>query len=657
MPNTSPQKQIAPYGSWASNISADLLTAGNVRLSEARLFDGKAYWLESRPAEKGRSVLVEYDLDSEKPAPRDLIPAPLGARTKAHEYGGGVYTVGNGYVYFVLAADQRIYRIAPGSDIPEPVTPAGPWHFADLQLDQRRNRLICVQEEESESGCEAVARLIAIALDRKQGEEFGRITVLAEGADFYSNPALSPDGLQLSFLQWHHPDMPWDATKLMLAELDETGAVAKARHIAGGNGESIFQPQWSPSGQLYYISDKSNWWNIYLAGSDQPLWDLDAEFATPQWVFGMSTYGFLDDARIFCTFTRSGRWQLALLDLNTGQPRLLEHSGCDFESIHCTGDRALFISSGTADFPSVVMYQADSNRFTTIASSSAAPVETSWFSRAQTIDFEHEHRLVHAFYYPPCNPTYTAPAGEKPPLIVFGHGGPTGATSAGLNLKVQYWTSRGFAILDVNYSGSTGYGRKYRDRLQGQWGILDVEDVCAGAEYLVQQGLADPARLLIKGGSAGGYTVLAALTFHDTFSAGASHYGIGDLTTLARDTHKFESRYLDKLVGPWPEAESVYRARSPINHIEQLDCPVIFFQGMEDKVVPPDQAETMVVALRNRGIPVAYITFEDEGHGFRGADSIKLALEGELEFYSRIFGFPLPTPGPGIKIDNLREVC
>lgn len=651
MPQATPPKTIAPFGSWASQIKAELLTSGNVRLSEARLFDGKAYWLESRPAEKGRSVLVECDLSGDRLTRRDLIPAPLSVRSKAHEYGGGVYTVGQGYVYFVLAADQRIYRIATGGAVPEPVTPEGPWHYADLQLDTRRNRLICVLEDESEAEREAVARLIAI--DLNQDGDFGKITILAEGADFYSNPALSPDGTQLSFLQWHHPDMPWDATELMLAELDQTGAITKAHRIAGGRRESIFQPQWSPSGQLYYVSDKNNWWNIYRVGSDKPLWEVEAEFATPQWVFGMSTYGFLSEERIFCTYTRDGRWQLALLDLKTGKPQLLEHTGCDFESISCAGNLALFISSGAADFPAVAMYQADVGRFTTIASSSAAPVDTAWFSHAQPISFRENDRVVHAFYYPPCNPQYSAPAGEKPPLIVFGHGGPTGATSAGLNLKVQFWTSRGFAILDVNYSGSTGYGREYRDRLQDNWGILDVEDVCAGAEYLVQQGLADPGRLLIKGGSAGGYTVLAALTFHTTFSAGASHYGIGDLSTLARDTHKFESRYLDKLVGPWPEATEVYRERSPINHIEQLDCPVIFFQGLQDKVVPPNQAETMVTALRERGIPVAYITFEDEGHGFRAASSIRMALEGELEFYSRIFGFALPEPGPGIHIDNL----
>ena len=369
----------------------------------------------------------------------------------------------------------------------------------------------------------------------------------------------------------------------------------------------------------------------------------------------MSTYGFLDSHTIFCTFTENGLWQLATIDLASGEATLLPHSGCDFESISAGHDRAVFISAGPAEFPAISRYDRTRGVIETLASSSTTDLAPELLSRAQSIEFAVADRTVHGFYYPPCNPAFTAPAGELPPLIVFSHGGPTGATSAGLNLKVQYWTSRGFAILDVNYSGSTGYGRRYRDRLQDNWGILDVEDVCAGAEYLVRGGLADPARLLIKGGSAGGYTVLAALAFHDTFSGGASHYGIGDLTTLARDTHKFESRYLDKLVGPWPDAEKIYRARSPIEHIKQLNCPVIFFQGLEDKVVPPNQAEAMVTALKQRGLPVAYITFEDEGHGFRSASSIKMALEGELEFYSRVFNFPLPEPGPGIEIANLER--
>ncbi|WP_226661023.1 alpha/beta hydrolase family protein [Microbulbifer aggregans] len=649
-PKTSNERSTAPFGSWTSEISADLLTSGNVRLSEARLYDGRAYWLESRPTEKGRSVLVEYD---PKQGKRDLLPAPLSVRSKAHEYGGGCYIVGDGWVYFVLAADQRIYRMPLDGTVPEPLTPEGSYHYADLVLDNTRQRLICVQEDESQSDHEAIARLVAIDLNNNDLNNKEAIEILAEGADFYSNPALNPAGNRLSFLQWHHPNMPWDATELMLAELDSNGKPTRTGKIAGAANESIFQPQWSASGELYYVSDRNNWWNLYRHGSEQPLWDKAAEFATPQWVFGMSTYGFISPEQIFCTFSENGCWKLALLDLEDGSHRFLEHTGCDFESIRCDDGKAVFIASGPTDFPCVAQYDAKQDQFTTIASSSTINLAGSLLSRAQAVEFCVGERTVHAFYYPPCNPVFTAPAGERPPLIVFSHGGPTGATSAGLNLKVQYWTSRGFAILDVNYSGSTGYGRAYRDRLQDNWGILDVEDVCAGANHLVDGGLADPERLLIKGGSAGGYTVLAALAFHDTFSAGASHYGIGDLTTLARDTHKFESRYLDKLVGPWPAAEAIYRQRSPIEHIEQLNCPVIFFQGLEDKVVPPNQAQAMVDALKERGLPVAYITFADEGHGFRSASSIKMALEGELEFYSRVFGFPLPQSGPGIDIVNL----
>ncbi|WP_288130126.1 S9 family peptidase [Microbulbifer sp.] len=637
----------APYGSWLSQISSDLLTAGNVRLSEARLFDGRAYWLESRPAEKGRSVLVAFDPDSGR---RDLLPAPLSVRSKAHEYGGGSYLVADGWIYFVLAADQRIYRMPLDGEVPEPLTPEGPFRYADLTLDKARQRLICVQEDESQSDREAIARIVAIDPAGNAPSE-----VIAEGADFYSNPAVSPDGNQLSFLQWHHPDMPWDTTELMLADIDADGKNTNVRKVAGGSNESIFQPQWSPKGALFYVSDRNNWWNLYRLGSDTPIWEKPAEFATPQWVFGMSTYGFISEHDIFCTFTQNGLWQLATINLNSGASKLLPHPGCDFESISCTEGKALMIAGSADSLPEIALFSAVDEQFQTIAQGGELTLPKATYSRAEPISFQVAEREVHGFYYPPTNPAFTAPDGEFPPLIVFSHGGPTGATSAALNLKIQYWTSRGIAILDVNYSGSTGYGREYRDRLKDSWGVVDVEDVCAGAEYLVRKGLADPQRLLIKGGSAGGYTVLAALAFHDTFSAGASHYGIGDLTTLAQDTHKFESRYLDKLVGPWPEAESLYRERSPIEHIEKLNCPVIFFQGMEDKVVPPNQAEAMVNALKARGLPVAYITFAEEGHGFRSADSIKMALEGELEFYSRIFDFPLPVPGPGINIHNLKE--
>ncbi|MBB3062226.1 S9 family peptidase [Microbulbifer rhizosphaerae] len=645
----APAKKVAPYGSWKSQISADLLVQDSVRLSEPRLVDGCIYWLESRPAEKGRSVLVRH---CPKDGRRDITPAPLSVRSKAHEYGGASYLISDNTAYFVLADDQRIYRMNLDSQVPEAITPEGPYRHADLFLDRRRKQLLCVQEDSSPEaiGGEAIARIVAIHLE---APEKNPPRILAEGTDFYSNPSLSPNGMRFSFLRWSHPDMPWDATELCLAELDDSGRPGTVKVVAGGGEESIFQPQWSPEGELFYVSDRNNWWNIYRQGEEKPLWEKNAEFATPQWVFGMSTYGFLTSDEILCTFTENGRWHLATIDLEDRSHEILEQPFCDIEGVRCESHRAVFIGAGADRFPAVITYDNHKKNFETIASSNRSRLDSGIFSQAQAIEFPAGKRQVHAFYYPPNNPDFQAPEGEKPPLIVFSHGGPTGATSAGLNLKVQYWTSRGFAILDVDYSGSTGYGRKYRERLKGLWGVLDVEDVCAGAEYLVAKDLADPERLLIKGGSAGGYTVLAALTFHSTFKAGASHYGIGDLTTLARDTHKFESRYLDKLVGPWPEAEDTYRERSPINYVDQLDCPVIFFQGLEDKVVPPSQAETMVNALKQQGIPVAYITFTNEGHGFRGGDSIKLALEGELEFYSRIFNFPLAEPGPGITIENL----
>lgn len=639
----------APYGSWKSVINAELLVKGSVRLGEASLVDGRYYWLESRPLEKGRNVLVQY---CPKNGRKDLTPAPLSIRSKAHEYGGGSYLVHGDTVYFVLAEDQRIYRMKLDSTLPEAITAENDSRYADLFLDKKRNRLICIEEDNRshEQGIEARARIIAIDLLKPLQ---AAPQILQEGADFYSNPALNAEGNKLSFLRWYHPNLPWDATELCLADLNAQGEVTEVTQVAGRQNESIFQPQWSPKGELFYVSDQNNWWNLYQLGQEVPLWNKAAEFATPQWVFGMSTYGFIGEEEVLCTYTESGRWYLATVNIRTGEHHTIEQPYSDIESLHCENGKAIMIAAGADSFPAVVTFDQASHALEPIASSNSRTLPAKLFSKAQAITFTVNERDVHGFYYPPHNPDYSAPQGEKPPLIVFSHGGPTGATSAGLSLKVQYWTSRGFAILDVNYSGSTGYGREYRDRLTDKWGIYDVEDVCAGAEYLVDQGLADPERLLIKGGSAGGYTVLAALTYHDTFKAGASHYGIGELSSLAKDTHKFESRYLDKLVGPWPSAEQIYFERSPINHVEQLSCPVIFFQGMEDKVVPPNQAETMVKALKERGIPVAYITFANEGHGFRSGDSIKMALEGELEFYSRIFKFPLAEVGPGITIENL----
>ncbi len=641
----------APYGSWTSPVTADLLISQTVRLGEPRIDGDCIYWLESRPQEKGRNVLVRINSEGDR---QDVLPHPVSIRTRAHEYGGASYWVHAGMIYFVVDDDQRIYRLDTHSEgaLPEAVTPEGPYRYADFCIDANRQRLLCVREDHSRTGEETNA-LVSVPLS---GE--GAIQVLVEGNDFYSNPRLSPDGQTLSWLTWNHPNMPWDETECRIATLTPGGEVSDARLIAGSGQESVFQPQWSPAGELYLVSDRSNWWNLYRwNGAElEAVVPMEAEFATPQWVFGMSTYDFLDAETLLCTFTRGGIWHLATVDLKSNTLEEIETPFTDFASIRCNRGTAVFVAASPSQFEQLITYKGEESGkgLTTLAHSSSATIESGYLSRAQAVSYPvGDGEQAHGFYYPPTNRDYRAPANSLPPLIVLCHGGPTGATSSALELKIQFWTSRGFAIFDINYRGSTGYGRRFRDRLKPNWGLTDVEDVCAGARYLVEKGLANPEQLAIKGGSAGGYTVLAALTFGETFKAGASHYGIGDLETLARDTHKFESRYLDNLVGPYPADRDTYLARSPIHRAERLNCPVIFFQGLEDKVVPPNQAEAMVEVLKDKGLATAYVPFEGEGHGFRQGPNIKRALEGELYFYSKVFGFEVDSAIEPVDIANI----
>lgn len=599
------------------------------------------YWLESRPQEKGRSVLVTVENDQQ----RDLIPAPFGVFSKAHEYGGGAYCLGETCVYFVNAADQQLYQTGFESGAtPQAITSKSKRRFADLCLDASRNRLICVCEDHSNAPAEPQTTLVGIDLG------CGEVTTLLEGHDFYSNPMLSPCGNKLSWLSWDHPHMPWDQSQCWIGDLDYEGFPVHPILIAGGtlnndHGESVFQPQWGPDGHFYFVSDRNNWWNIYRYrdGHIHSITCEQAEFATPQWVFGMSTYGFLNQEEILALATRNGQWQLLHINLLTLDITELATDWTDLSSIHCNQKgQAVLMAAAPVTASQIVALSLDGNQLQNseiIKSANAAEIDPAYISQPQAISFAAGENgdLAHAFYYPPCNPDYQGEG--KPPLIVLCHGGPTGATETGLNIKIQYWTSRGFAVADVNYRGSTGYGREYREQLNGNWGITDVEDVCAVVNYLADQGEIDGNQATIKGSSAGGYTVLAALTFTDTFKAGASLYGIGNLETLALDTHKFEARYLDSLVGPYPEQQALYQERSPIHNSEGLNCPVIFFQGMEDKVVPPNQAEAMVNVLKSKQVPVAYITFDTEGHGFRQADSIQRSIEGELSFYAQIFGF------------------
>jgi dipeptidyl aminopeptidase/acylaminoacyl peptidase len=637
--------QVAPYGSWKSPITSDLIVAGTIRLGQV-IPDGEdLYWIESRPAEGGRQVIVHRSPDRRT---ADVTPAPFNARTRVHEYGEGDYTVQGGVVYFANFADQRIYRQEAGGP-PTPLTPAADLRYADAVVDPR-GRLICVREDHTAAGREPANTLVSIPLDGGAGR------VLISGSDFYSTPRLSPDGSRLAWLAWNHPNMPWDGTELWVTDLGPDGNLGRAERVAGGPAESVFQPEWSPDGTLHFVSDRTGWWNLYRyrGGAVEPLCPMEAEVGRPQWVCGMSTYAFGRDGRIFCAYNQRGTWHLAGIDPGTGRLEPIEAPYTEIASLRAAGDRLVFVAGSPAEPTAVVRLDPATGRAEVLRRSTTLAIDPGYISVPQAVEFPTEGgRTAHAFYYPPHNRDFTAPAGERPPLLVRSHGGPTSAASAVLHPEYQFWTSRGFSVLDVNYGGSTGYGRAYRQRLDGAWGIVDVDDCVNGARYLAERGLVDPGRLAIRGGSAGGYTTLCALTFRSFFRAGASHYGVSDLEALARDTHKFESRYLDRLVGPYPERRDLYRERSPIHFTERLSCPVIIFQGLEDKVVLPNQAERMVAALRAKGLPVAYVPFAGEQHGFRRAENIKRALDGELYFYSRIFGFKLAEPVEPVPIENL----
>lgn len=630
----------APYGAWKSPITAELMVAGTVGLGGLAADQGNIYWLEGRPSEGGRSVIVRLSAEGKT---EDVTPSGFNVRTRVHEYGGGAYCVAQDTVYFSNFSDQRLYRQSFNA-APSPLTPEGKFRYADAVVDgdrearreSYRQRLICVREDHSADG-EAVNSIVSINL-----AEDNDIQVLVSGDDFYICPRLSPDGSQLSWLSWNHPNMPWDGTQLWVATLNSEGLITDKKLIAGSETESIFQPQWSPDNILYFVSDRSNWWNLYRYKNSEiePLYPTTAEFGLPQWVFGMSTYGFASADQIVCSYTEQGNWYLATLDTNEKGLQLIDTPYTSISGVKVSGNQVLFLG-GSPTQPSIaVQLNLETGQQQILKRSSHLDLDSGYLSVPESIEFPTENNTTaYGFYYPPTNKDYIAPAGEKPPLLVKSHGGPTAATSSNLSLKIQYWTSRGFAVLDVNYGGSTGYGREYRQRLQGNWGIVDVDDCSNGAKYLAEKGLVDGDRMAITGGSAGGYTTLCALTFKDVFKAGASYYGVSDLEALATDTHKFESRYLDGLIGPYPEKKEVYIARSPIHAAQQLACPVIFLQGLEDKVVPPNQAEKMVEILKAKQLTVNYVTFADEQHGFRKAENIKRAIEEEYSFYAKVFGF------------------
>jgi dipeptidyl aminopeptidase/acylaminoacyl peptidase len=639
----------APYGTWKSPITSDLIVKETIGLSQPRIDGSDIYWVEMRPSERGRQVIVRHSADGTR---TDINPLEFNARTRVHEYGGGDYVVHEGTVYFSNFTDQQIYRMTEGGT-PERLTNQSAddrVRYADAIVDAKRNRLICVREDHRAEGKEAENCLVAVNVNG------GAELMLAAGNNFYSSPRLSPDAQQLAWLTWNHPNMPWDGCELWVGEFDDNGSINDQKLIAGGSGESIFQPEWSPDGVLYFVSDHSGWWNIYRAqdASIECLCEMNAEFGAPQWAFGMSTYAFESADRIVCAFVEQGIWHLATINTQSKEFERVDTPFTDITHVRATAGRAVFRAASPTQPLAIVDLDLTTLERQVLQRGSAMDVDPAYFSEATLIEFPTENGLTaHGFFYAPRNPDFVGPENERPLLLVKSHGGPTSATIAILMLSIQYWTSRGVAVLDVNYGGSTGYGRAYRERLNGTWGVVDVDDCVNGARYLASRGDVDGKRSMIDGGSAGGYTTLCALTFRDYFKAGASYYGVSDLEALELDTHKFESKYSDGLVGPYPKRRDLYIERSPIHFADRLSCPVIFFQGLEDKVVPPNQAEMMVEALREKGLPVAYVAFEGEQHGFRRAENIKRALDGEFYFYARVFGFEPADQIEPVSIENL----
>jgi dipeptidyl aminopeptidase/acylaminoacyl peptidase len=639
------ERRVLPYGAWPSPIDAAMLAGASVRLGGVALDGADALWIEGRPAQAGRSVLVRSGEDGQA---RDLTPAPWNVRSRVHEYGGGAFAVRDGSVWFVHDEDQRLYALAPGGR-PRALTAPDAYRHADPDPSPDRRSIVCVREDHRGAG-EPVNTLV-----RVDGAG-GGVRVIARGHDFYAYPRCSPDGRTLAFIAWDHPDMPWDASVLYLADIACDGTLAGMRALAGGRGESVFQPQWAPDGRLWFVSDANGYWNLHVLDADGLRCVIrdEAEYGMPLWQFAMSSYGFADARTLVAASCREGYWRVEAIDLHTLARTPMPYQVSAVSALVAGGGRALVLAASPTQVPSVLRWDAASGDVDVLRASTTQPLDPDWISLPEAVEFPTEDaQLAHGFFYPPRNPACIASAAQRAPLIVIGHGGPTGATVAALDPAVQFWTSRGFAVLDVNYRGSTGYGRAYRRLLDGAWGVADVADCVHGARYLADAGRVDRARMAIRGRSAGGYTVLAALAFHDTFAVGASYYGIGELEALARDTHKFESHYLDRLVGPYPQCAQLYRERSPLRHLEGLSCPVIFFQGLEDRVVPPNQALMMRDALLAKGIPVACLMFEGEQHGFRRAETIVRTLQAELYFYGRVFGFTPAGDLPPVHIDNL----
>jgi len=641
-------RKVAPYGSWASPVTLDLILQGTVHLRNQMLrWDGDdLYWSELRPSEGGRIVVCRRSAEG---AISDVTPPGFNARSRVHEYGGGHFAVAGGTVWFTNFADQRLYR-QDGGGTPRALTPPVDVRHSDMVVDVHRGLLFAVREDHTTGASEAVNSIVALD-SSGQRESFS----VAAGNDFYSSPKLSPDGNRLAWTTWNHPNMPWDGCELWVGELDGQGHLTSSRKIAGGDSESILQPEWSPTGELYFISDRSDWWNLHhvTGEGDEPVCPRAAEFGAPQWVFGMRFYAFAGPGEIFCLYSEPTGTKFGRIDLGAGTMTNVELLYTGLNSVQANGRKAALFAASSTLAERVLTIDVDTGAQEVVKVSTPVHIDAANLSIPKAIEFPTEGGLTaHAFYYPPKNRDFEGPSGERPPLVVRCHGGPTASGGPTYPFEYHYWTSRGLAVVDVNYGGSSGYGRAYRTRLNGNWGVVDVDDCINAARFLADQGLADPDRVSITGGSAGGYTVLLSLTKRAYYNAGASHFGIGDLELFIKETHKFESHYVDTLVGPYPERADLYRDRSAVYFADNLKCPVILFQGLEDKIVPPSQAEEFVAVCEKKKLPHAYVAFEGEQHGFRQEKNIRRSIDGEMYFLSRIFGFTVADTIEPVQIEN-----
>lgn len=645
-------REIQPYGSWPSPVTAEVAAGKSLRFGSLMADGDAVYWSESRPAESGRGVIMRASAGG---ATEEVLPAPWSVRSRVHEYGGGEFLAVAGRVWFVEADSQDIYEIVEGR-ASRRVTDAPGVRFADITFDAARNRLICVAERAGE-GEHAYPEnfLCVVPLD---GSDAGKVKALVSGEDFYASPRLSPDGGRLAWLSWDLPHMPWEAAALHIATIDGDGGLGEPVRIAGGDGSAVFQPGWSTDGQLDFVWDRSGWGNLYAWDGDtvRVLEERKAELLRPLWVFHMQSWTRLADGRIAAAWLEQGALDLRLFDTGAGSSHPIKTRLRSIDAMASFGNGLAVLGTGDYHAPSIMALDLEAGEARVLRAGMEADLSPDDIAVGEVIDFESEGESVHALYYPPANAGYRAPEGERPPVIMMAHGGPTGSADRGLKIKIQYWTSRGFGVCDVDYSGSAGYGTAYRRRLDGQWGLRDVADVVAAARYLGKRGLADPERLLISGGSAGGLTVLLALARYDIFAAGACSYGVCDMAQLQKITHKFEGGYLYALTGTTPQTcEAVFAERSPINMASDITAPVIFFQGSDDKVVPPEQTRSMARTLKANGVQMAFYEFEGEGHGFRRGETIEQVFQLEYAFYCEVLGI---TPGetlPKVALEGWSE--